>query len=178
MFRTLYVAISAIAIAACTPTRSTLKPPYLLSGIERSEFELQEIASARCIASTQSSALPRHKFTTDGCTLWPNGEWTECCITHDMAYWCGGPNSLRRRADEELRSCVAQHSSHINASMMYYGVRLFAAKWMPFPWRWGFGYSWPYKASETQGQPAETPPDGNTASDPTVSVHPVVESSP
>jgi hypothetical protein len=30
-------------------------------------------------------------LTTDGCSPWPDGSWGQCCIDHDMDYWCGGP---------------------------------------------------------------------------------------
>ena len=32
---------------------------------------------------------PPHPFTTDGCSMWPDDGWAQCCVEHDFAYWCG-----------------------------------------------------------------------------------------
>ncbi len=132
----------AWACAACTPMRSTIKPPYTIAGHTFDETGLQQYAAAACKDSEGHAQHPPFAFTTDGCSLWPDGGWRECCVVHDVSYWCGGP-SARIEADHNLRACVAEHSSSANAFFMYAGVRLGGARWLPFPWRWGYGYRWP-----------------------------------
>jgi hypothetical protein len=116
--------------------------------VSYSEAQLQSVADDRCRRSAVPlTSLPPHRFTTDGCTLSPNGSWTECCIAHDMAYWCGGPATARRAADRSLSACVESHGHPLLAEFMYVGVRLGGTRWLPLPWRWGYGYSWPWGAT-------------------------------
>lgn len=131
-----------ITISACTPVRSALKPPYPLRGACLSAPQIESLARDQCAAAYPGRPLPSHPFTTDGCTLWPNGSWTACCIDHDTKYWCGGPNDDRLRADRALRSCVRGQSNALNATLMYAAVRLGGIRWSPFPWRWGYGFDW------------------------------------
>jgi hypothetical protein len=135
--------VLAVMVTACTPVRSTLLPPYVLSNVQYSEAQIQALAADRCrVSSGPSASPPPYPFTTDGCSLSPNGRWTECCVVHDMAYWCGGPAALRKAADQSLRACVKNHGSPLYANLMYIGVRLGGSPWLPFPWRWGYGFPW------------------------------------
>ena len=147
------VCVLPLACVACTPVRSTLRPPYLIGGVVYDERGLQQYAESQCARKT--GGAPPHEFTTDGCSLWPRGSWEECCVVHDMVYWCGGPDEARRKADRRLRSCAKDRSSGVNALLMYLGVRIGGSRWWPFPWRWGYGYSWPYRESEAQRTGAE-----------------------
>jgi hypothetical protein len=133
---------------------STVKFPYELDGVSRDEMELQQMATNRCVDTSKNTSLPPYPFTTDGCTLWPNGSWEQCCVIHDMAYWCGGPDKLRRKADRDLRMCVDQ-KSHVNATLMYLGIRVFGTRWMPAPWRWGYGHPWPDRAPPAADESAQ-----------------------
>lgn len=83
---------------------------------------------------------PPHPFTTDGCSMWPDAGWAQCCVEHDFAYWCGGGSDDRRRADRELQRCVAESSGSCMGRMMYWGVRAGGVAWLPFPWRWAYGW--------------------------------------
>lgn len=130
------------ATSACTPMHSTLRPPYPFHGSCLTAPQMKSIALAQCAAGNPGRPLPPHPFTTDGCTLWPNGAWKECCIDHDTKYWCGGSKAQRLRADRELRSCVRRHSNSVNATLMFAAVRLSGVRWLPFPWRWGYGFDW------------------------------------
>ena len=133
----------AAAVCGCTPTRSLLRPPYEFLGSEYSEIELQELAMNRCVSATPAGApLPPYKFTTDGCSLLPNGSWTECCVAHDMAYWCGGSNAMRRNADRSLRACVSAAGRSELSRIIYLAVRVGGSRSVPAPWRWGYGYPW------------------------------------
>ena len=51
-------------------------------------------------------------FTSDGCSLFADGTfenpelWKECCIRHDIAYWRGGTEKEREKADLVFKSCI------------------------------------------------------------------------
>lgn len=87
-------------------------------------------------------------FTTDGCSLFPDGsiennkKWMECCIRHDYAYWKGGTREQRKTADTELKHCVAELGEKDLSWIMHIGVRLGGDAYFPTWYRWGYG--WPY----------------------------------
>ena len=87
-------------------------------------------------------------FTTDGCSLFPDGLpnhknlWLECCIEHDKAYWQGGTYAERKTADRALSSCVAQVNEPRIAKLMLGGVRVGGSPYWFSSFRWGYG--WPY----------------------------------
>ena len=111
---------------------------------------IQDIAHARCaFRRGNTNFVPEKPFTSDGCTLWPDGKWRSCCVVHDMDYWCGGSRDARLEADQELRHCVMHFTNDINASLMELGVRLAGGEIWPTRWRWGYG--WP------MGAPMERP---------------------
>ena len=129
-----------LASAACA-TRVTPAPD---DGAANGTLMLQQRAAELCCRQQPDCQLPPHPFTSDGCTLWPDGNWNDCCIEHDIAYWCGGSAAARSRADSSLRGCVAARSSPFNGDLLHLGVRLGGHPWLPFPWRWGYGWDWPY----------------------------------
>lgn len=135
--------LGVLSSAACTPTRSTVLPPYDLDGKLYSEPEIRSLAVERC--ESTGSKLPANPFTTDGCTMWFDSSWQSCCLKHDLNYWCGGTTAQREGTDRELRACVsgAGHPGH--AGWMFHGVRIFAQRLWPFPWRWGYGHAWPFE---------------------------------
>ena len=90
-----------VLIAGCVPTMSTIGG--------HNDAELETWAhQARALCIHRTGQAPASAFTTDGCTLWPNGTWQSCCVDHDMVYWCGGSATERRLADEQLRRCIAE----------------------------------------------------------------------
>ena len=127
-----------LALSACaTPTKSTLSPwPSEPAEVMASRARLD------CRIRRGSAYEPPHPFTTDGCSVSPDGDWLDCCITHDLAYWCGGTSEERKLADEALKACVARVSP-ARAPFMWLGVRMGGAPWMPAPWRWGYGWDYP-----------------------------------
>lgn len=139
------IPVLLLLCTACTPMHSSIKPPYTLEGVPYTTQLVQRVAAERCQAIAPSTAKPPNAFTTDGCSLWPNGLWRSCCIEHDILYWCGGPNWRRRKADHLLHECVHRHSNALNANLMYIGVRIGGSRLLPLPWRWGYGYPWPYQ---------------------------------
>jgi hypothetical protein len=89
-------------------------------------------------------------FTSDGCTLFPDSslilkkDWCECCFEHDIAYWQGGTEDERLKADEELRECVLEKTGDENlARVIYKGVRFGGSPYFYNWYRWGYG--WDYK---------------------------------
>lgn len=79
-------------------------------------------------------------FSTDGCTMYPNGTWLHCCLAHDMVYWTGGEKSLKEEADQELGMCLAKNGSTVNAKVMTGGVQIGGGANNVLPWAWGYGW--------------------------------------
>jgi len=132
----------------CVPMRHTIDP-YDSDPVQARLLEAR--ASARCASGRTDGSLPSYGFTTDGCTLWSDGVWRECCIEHDIAYWCGGSEMARAQADGRLRECVASAGHPTAAAWMYYGTRLGGSPMSPFSWRWGYGWNWPYRYDPSPG---------------------------
>ena len=85
-------------------------------------------------------------FKSDGCSLFPDGNYRECCVQHDRKYFTGGSFKERRAADKQLYKCVrAKGNGKFLASMIYIGVRVGGVHFLPTPFRWGFGNKFPRK---------------------------------
>ena len=89
------------------------------------------------------------EFTSDGCSLFPDGtiaersKWCDCCFEHDVAYWQGGTEEERKVADAALRSCVLERTGDTAlAETMYLGVRAGGHPVFPTWYRWGYGWSY------------------------------------
>ena len=81
-------------------------------------------------------------FKSDGCSVFPDGSYRECCVEHDKAYYTGGSWRLRLTADNALFKCVAGKSGvqhKIAAPLMWFGVRVGGAGFLHTRIRWGFG---------------------------------------
>lgn len=97
--------------------------------------------------SAPASAEGLSPFTTDGCSLFPDGTpaqqslWVHCCIRHDLAYWKGGNEQQRLDADNALHQCVAQTGEEKIAKLMLAGVRVGGSPTSIMNYRWGYG--WP-----------------------------------
>ncbi len=81
-------------------------------------------------------------FKSDGCSLFPDCDYRDCCVEHDKAYYVGGNWKMRWRADKKLFKCVAakkgfQHKTI--APLMWLGVRVGGVSRLPTSFRWGFG---------------------------------------
>ena len=129
--------VALVACAACTPTRNRLQP-YRTD--PQAAGDLASRASRVCIARRGANDQPPHPFTTDGCSLFPDGKWAACCIEHDIAYWCGGTSADREKADRALAECVGETQSDVLGELMYLGVRVGGMPWQPFPFRWAYGW--------------------------------------
>lgn len=89
-----------------------------------------------------------HPFTSDGCSLFPDGYadmrdlWLPCCIEHDKAYWQGGTWQQRLNADRQLKYCVARLGEPLIAELMLNGVRIGGSPFWPTRFRWGYGWDY------------------------------------
>jgi hypothetical protein len=126
--------------------------------------ELADRARSSCLERT--SQLPPRTFVTDGCSAFANDGWVECCVEHDAMYWCGGSADGRRQADRRLEQCVAELGHPRLARLMYLGVRTGAPAWIPLPWRWGFGWDFPYDGDPRDGPAARRDAAGSSAAEP------------
>ncbi len=97
---------------------------------------------AGCATTADGGRRPPKPFVSDGCSLFPDGNYRTCCERHDLDYWCGGTVAQRRAADRDLQQCVAERGHPARSRLMFAGVRVGGVPWLPLPWRWGFG--WPY----------------------------------
>lgn len=68
----------------------------------------------------------------DHCTLFPDGDWHDCCQNHDIAYRRlrnikppAQRNRSRKAADRDLLVCVALGGRPHLAILMFYGTRIF-----------------------------------------------------
>jgi hypothetical protein len=100
--------------------------------------------------ATSANSVPEiHDFTSDGCSLFPDGNldhrglWCDCCFAHDIAYWRGGTQKERKEADETLRECVMVRTNNkALAVLMYDGVRTGGHPAFPTWYRWAYGWSY------------------------------------
>jgi hypothetical protein len=128
-------AVFFFCVTACTPTKHTIEP---YSSDPKAAHDIEERADNVC--SRPASDRPPRRFTTDGCSMFPDDGWVSCCVEHDFEYWCGGSSEDRHNADTRLRECVAQKKSEMLGWPMWAGVRVGGIPWSPFPWRWGYGW--------------------------------------
>lgn len=138
--------VLGLALWGCAHTAHTVAP---YRDDAHAAQELEERASSSCLQRT--SQRPPRTFVTDGCSAFVNDGWVECCVEHDAAYWCGGTAEGRRQADRRLEQCVADLGHPCLARLMYPGVRVGAPAWTPLPWRWGFGWDFPYDGDPRGG---------------------------
>ena len=113
--------------------------------------DVKKIADEVYVKSSIPEPKPPYEFKSDGCSMFPDGYWFECCVIHDLAYWMGGTSEERLKADEELKKCVAEKGHPKTARLMFLGVRVGGVWWLPTPFRWGFG--WPYPDSGPPEKP-------------------------
>ena len=99
--------------------------------------------------SACATTLELNNFRSDGCSLFfdrspfSGKDWLECCHKHDLAYWRGGTEEERKRADNELKECVYGKTQDANlAELMYHGVRVGGSAYFPTWYRWGYGWTY------------------------------------
>jgi hypothetical protein len=81
-------------------------------------------------------------FTTDRCSVVADLDQSACCISHDWAYWKGGSEEDRSRADREFFNCIWKTSRFpILAPIRWLGVRIGGKKFWRAP-RVAWNYGW------------------------------------
>ncbi|MEJ7622743.1 MAG: hypothetical protein WKF34_02000 [Pyrinomonadaceae bacterium] len=135
---------------------------------ERFEFQMRVfhafILAACCttVAWTQTgdATIADTPFKTDKCTMFPDGNYADCCIEHDRDYHAGGSLKERSDSDKRLKQCVRSKGKgwrrRFLANMIWVGVRVGGVHFLPTPFRWGFGHHWPRKEPRTPA-PKPTP---------------------
>jgi len=133
------LAVAASLAGACTPTVSTMKQ-YRHDAPATARLAHDAAAICHCLRVT--GEFPPRAFTTDGCSASPDRDWGDCCVEHDIAYWCGGSKEDRRAADRRLVACVeAKGHSKSWANFMRLVVGAGGQPQSPMPWRWAYGWS-------------------------------------
>jgi hypothetical protein len=110
-------------------------------------FEPENKEDLKEKAAIRTEIKPPKEFTTDGCSLFPNKlineDITDICIEHDMKYWIGGSVEDRKEADLEFKNQLNEKIYPVG-SVAYAAVRIFGYPLIPVPWRWGYGWTYPY----------------------------------
>lgn len=117
--------------------------------------------AAIAVGQTANGRVMPADFRSDNCTLFPNGNYADCCVEHDKDYYFGGSLKERRASDKRLRDCVKSKGKgwkrNFLANVMYIGVRIGGVSFLPTRFRWGFGAPWPRKARKTSIKTTATP---------------------
>lgn len=91
-----------------------------------------------------TSVIAQYPYATDGCTLYVDGDYTDCCEAHDRAYWQWGPIYKKLLADANLYACIAEKWHNFRENWMFAWVLFGWNPGIPTAFRWGFGYPYPY----------------------------------
>lgn len=88
-------------------------------------------------------------YVSDNCTGFPDGNYADCCVTHDKDYFFGGTKAERKASDQRLKQCVLSKGSgwkrRFLANWIYLGVRIGGVEFLKAPFSWGFGKRWKKK---------------------------------
>jgi hypothetical protein len=144
-YRYLAGLLISLLCSSCIPTHHAVSSTEFSS--QRLHIEAEK-AAQQCRQNIKVLDIPLQSFTTDGCSFWPDEPWLQCCIEHDIAYWCGGTATQRRQADAALMQCVEALDYPLTSWLMGLGVRIGGHPWLPLPWRWGYGREWPRSYEE------------------------------
>jgi len=112
---------------------------YFLTLVFITAFSISAFAQSVPVALSQTTP---ENFKSDGCSWFPDGNYRNCCVQHDLAYFKGGSWTKRWQADKKLFQCVAATNGFHNkfiAPVMWLGVRAGGVHWLPTSFRWGFG---------------------------------------
>ena len=142
-----------VALTSCTSLPAHTAAPYDADPAKAAELE--RVASQACSARGQPAGAPTLPFRFDGCSWWPDGDYRDCCQTHDYAYWCGGSREARAAADDALRMCVAEKRGAVYGRLMWLGVRAGGHPVVPLYFRWGYGHA--YSGSYPKATPPASP---------------------
>ena len=105
-------------------------------------FVLLTVNAPAQVKQIEKPLEPPADFVGDGCSMFPDGDYGDCCLAHDRDYFRGGTRAERKASDARLYRCVRSKggSKHkFIASIMWLGTRVFGAQCLPTSFRWGFG---------------------------------------
>lgn len=103
---------------------------------------LATVLSITTVAQTSNDRRLPDGYVSDGCSMFPDCNYRECCVEHDKTYFFGGTKQERRAADRKLYECVRSKGRGFIAKMMWVGVRIGGVGFLPTSFRWGFGKDW------------------------------------
>ncbi len=85
---------------------------------------------------------PSIPFSTDGCSVVPDLNIRDICITHDIEYWLGGDKQEKENADNVFYESLREKNGAIFAYIFYVGVKYGGSNsgYSPFPYRFGYGF--------------------------------------
>lgn len=110
-----------------------LSQMLLLSGVVYAQQS--KAADSKMSRFTQEHKILPPGFVSDGCTMWFNADYKDCCVQHDLDYFNTGNRWRGRfRADNRLFLCVAGKNGSwhlLVAPVMWSGVRIFGSDWLP-----------------------------------------------
>jgi len=136
---------SAGAASAAAPTSVTCTSEEGFAGRELSALTGLAVGAG----SASLDGLVLRPFTTDGCSVVPDGVpgspagWQACCVAHDIEYWLGGTREEKRRADEALDQCI-RHVGYSSLGRLFEaGVRAMGGPSTDQTYRWGYGWNGP-----------------------------------
>jgi len=92
---------------------------------------------------------------SDGCSLFFDCNYRQCCVEHDKDYFNGGTGKERLKSDNRLYKCVKRTKGWQNkliAPLMWMGVRVLGVSFLPTPFRWGFGKTKKKPKSNNEGR--------------------------
>ncbi|HRH45570.1 MAG TPA: hypothetical protein PKY82_28280 [Pyrinomonadaceae bacterium] len=106
----------------------------------------QSVTNSPVTSVTETSPIQKRAFPvgfkSDGCTGFPDGNYYDCCVEHDLDYYYGGSWRERWRSDKRFYGCIKSKGGFkhkVLAQMMWVAVRLLGAPFLPTSFRWGFG---------------------------------------
>ena len=100
------------------------------------------LAQANAAQGRSTFSVTPEGFKTDGCSMFPDGCYRDCCVEHDLAYFLGGDSEERRKADRRLLECVSSKKGFhhkLLGPLMWLGVRVGGTPLLPTPFRWSYG---------------------------------------
>ena len=116
--------------------------------------ETEIVQSVENESDSQKIEVPED-FKSDGCSLFPDGNYRDCCVVHDKDYYKGGSCKERSESDKRLYRCVKNKKGWYNkivAPVMWIGVRIGGVSFLPTPFRWGFGKDRQKKAKKRKNK--------------------------
>jgi len=137
--------IGLLAALGCAPLYHKADP-YRYDHVAAAKLEQR--AAQECADRSWPGGRPTEPFRTDGCSMSPDGmftgeTWQDCCVDHDITYWCGGSRAERADADKKFGRCISERYHAWWGALMQVGVCVGGAPWIPAYWRWGYGHKYP-----------------------------------